>query len=65
MKVDGMKIKLILADMEISQTVLSERTGISKQNISLILSRGTCTITNAGKLAKALGVEVREIVKEG
>lgn len=64
MKVDGIKIKLIMAEMEISQTVLAERAGISKQNISLILSRGTCTITNAGRIAKALGVEVREIVRE-
>lgn len=64
MRLDSIKIKLLMAELEINQTVLAEKVGVSRQNISLMLCRGTCSITNAGKLAKALGVSVREIVKE-
>lgn len=64
MRLDSIKIKLLMAELEINQTVLAEKAGVSRQNISLMLCRGTCSITNAGKLAKALGVSVREIVKE-
>lgn len=64
MRLDSIKIKLLMAELEINQTVLAEKVGVSRQNISLMLCRGTCSITNAGKLAKALGVNVREIVKE-
>lgn len=65
MKVDGNKIKMIMADLEISQSTLAKRAGITTHNISLILSRGTCSIASAGKIAKALCVGVREIVREG
>ena len=64
MRLDSIKIKLLMAELEINQTVLAEKVGVSRQNISLMLCRGTCSITNAGKLAKALGVSVREIVRE-
>lgn len=64
MRLDNIKIKLLMAELEINQTVLAEKVGVSRQNISLMLCRGTCSIVNAGRLAKALGVDVREIVRE-
>lgn len=64
MRLDSIKIKLLMADLEMNQTALAERVGVSRQNISLILCRGTCSIANAGRLARALGVDAREIVKE-
>lgn len=64
MKIDSIKIKLIMAEQEINQTDLAARCGISRQNVSITLSRGTCSPVKAGKLAKALGVPVREIIKE-
>lgn len=64
MKIDSIKIKLLMADQEIKQSDLAERCGISRQNISTMLARGTCSIAKVGKLAKALGVETREIIKE-
>ena len=64
MRIDSIKIKLLMAEQEINQSGLAERCGISRQNISAMLARGTCSIAKVGKLAKALGVSVAEIVKE-
>lgn len=65
MKLDSVKIKILLAEIGITQTELARICGVARQNISTILMRGTCSCATAGKLAKALGVPVREIVKEG
>lgn len=64
MKIDSRKIKLILAEKGMTRTVLSERCGLSRQSISTIMGRGTCSVVSAGKLAQGLGVPVLEIVKE-
>lgn len=64
MKIDSIKIKLILAEQNLTQTSLAEKCGISRQNVSAMLARGTCSISNVGRLARALGVSSREIIKE-
>lgn len=64
MKLDVKNINFLMAEQEISQAELAERCGVMRQNIHAILNRGTCLPKTAGKLAKALGVNVREIVKE-
>ena len=64
MKIDSIKIKLLMAEQGINQSELAERCGIARQNISNMLGRGTCSIKKVGQLAKALGVSVAEIVKE-
>lgn len=64
MRIDTNKVQLLLAEKEMSKTDLAVKSGICRQNISIILGRGTCTPATAGKIAKALGVDAREIVKE-
>lgn len=64
MRIDSIKIKLLMADLEMNQTMLAEKCGIARQNLSAMLTRGTCSIVKVGKIAKALGVDVREIIKE-
>ena len=64
MKINVHKIKLILAEMEMTRSDLAAKCGISRQNISTILTRGTCEPKTAGKLAKGLGVPLAEIVEE-
>lgn len=64
MKINAHKIKLILAEMEMTRSDLAAKCGISRQNISTILTRGTCELKTAGKLAKGLGVPLAEIVEE-
>ena len=64
MKIDSIKIKLLLVEQGINQSGLAERCGIARQNISAMLTRGTCSIATVGKLAKALCVSTSEIIKE-
>ena len=64
MKIDRIKIKLAIAQKEMNQTEFAEKCGISRQSICAILGRGTCSIANVGKIAKALGIEPQEIIKE-
>ena len=64
MKVNTNKVKLILAEQELTMTAFAQNSGVSRQNISIILGRGTCTPATAGKLAKGLGVPVADIVEE-
>lgn len=63
MEIDVTKIRIILAQYGITQSELAKRSGISRQNISVILSKGRCRNESAGKIARGLGVHVCEILK--
>ncbi len=64
MKINTLTIKMEMAKQGLTGTALAGLSGISRQNISTILGRGTCSVINAGKLAGALGMELAEIIKE-
>lgn len=64
MTISAPKINLLKAEQRLTNTALAERSGISRQNISTILLRGTCNPITAAKLAAGLGVPVAEIVRE-
>lgn len=63
MKIDGLKIEIMLAEQQITKAMLAKNCGISRQNVSTIIRRGTCEPKTAGKLARGLGVLVSEIIK--
>lgn len=65
MKISRVKIEALLAEYGWTKTVYSEKCGVSRQNISTIVLRGTCEPKTAGKLAAGLGVPVAEILDEG
>lgn len=64
MKINKNTFELLLAEKELSITKLAELSGISRQNISTIKNRGTCTPATAGKIAKGFGVSVTELIKK-
>ena len=64
MQINTNKVQLLLAEQGMLKTDLATKSGICRQNISIILGRGTCAPATAGKIAKALGVSVAEIAKE-
>lgn len=64
MKLDVMRIVLILAERGMTKAELAARSGVSRQQISTIMGRGTCAPKTAGKLAAGLGIPVAEITKE-
>lgn len=64
MKIRAQRIEEILADQGMTRKRLAELCGISAQNISTIIGRGTCRPATAGKLARGLGVPVKDIIME-
>ena len=55
------KIETLLAKNGMTKAALAQKCGISRQNISTIIRRGTCEPKTAGKIAAGLGVQVEEI----
>lgn len=64
MVINTRRIEAILAEQSMTKSVLAERCGVSRQNISTIIRRGTCEPKTAGKLAAGLGVKVEEILED-
>lgn len=64
MRIDTVKIKLLLGEQGMNQSNLADKCGISRQNIQLTLGRGTASAAKINKIASALGVPARELVRE-
>lgn len=58
----NLEIMAALNDMTLGQ--LADKAGIQRQNLSIIKKRGTCTALTAVKIARALGVDVTDIIEE-
>ena len=63
MRIDRIKLIVLMAERDMTKAALAERCGVSRQNISTIIRRGTCEPRTAGKLAAGLGVSVAEIIE--
>lgn len=61
MKINVKRIENVLIERGLTKGALAANCGISRQNISTIIRRGTCEPKTAGKLAAGLGVPVAEI----
>ena len=64
MKISRAKIERIMAIKGLSVSQVAQAADLLPQNISIAKRRESCAPATAGKLAKALGVDVREIMKE-
>ena len=65
MNIHGQFVETKLAELGLTKKALAASCGISAQNISTIIRRGTCEPKTAGKLAAGLGVPVADIIREG
>ncbi|MDE7002932.1 MAG: helix-turn-helix transcriptional regulator [Oscillospiraceae bacterium] len=65
MTINTQRIETMLAERGLTKSALATNCGISRQNVSTIIRRGTCEPKTAGKLAAGLGVPVADIIKEG
>lgn len=64
MKIDVFKMKIAMARLEITRKQLAEKTGLSEVTIDAYMQeRIQPSLPSLGKLAKALNVDVTEIVK--
>ncbi len=64
MNINARRIEVLMAKQGISMTKLGELSGVSRQNISTIVRRGTCAPATAGKLARGLGISVEELTEK-
>lgn len=62
MKLNQLKVKLLLAKQLISQADLADKAGISRQTLSAVMNGRNCRPELLGRIAKALGVEPEEII---
>ena len=65
MTINTQRIETLMAERGLTKAAIAAGSGISRQNVSTIIRRGTCEPKTAGKLAAGLGVSVAEIIKEG
>lgn len=65
MNVDAKKIETFLAERGMTKAELAKICGISRQNISTLVRRGTAEPKTVGRLAAGLEVSVGEILKAG
>ena len=64
MTINAQRAETRLAELGWTKKQLASVCGISAQNISTILRRGTCAPVTVGKLALGLGVPVAELIEE-
>lgn len=63
MNFDTLKIKMLMFDKKLNNKKLAEKMDVSRQWLGVVLKRGYATFDYVNKLAKALEVEIEEIVK--
>ena len=64
MKLNDRTLRHLLIDLEIDQTALAERTGISRGAINNVFCGRACSASTAQKLADALGVPLEELIED-
>ena len=64
MKVSRDKIDIARANRCMTITELAEAYGVSRTRMNMILNQREVTVVCAGRLAKALGVDVTEIIEQ-
>lgn len=63
LKIERLKVEILQAKAGLTAVQLAEVSGISRQQISTIKTRGTCRPATAAKLAAGLGVKLEEILE--
>lgn len=64
MKINSEKIKLFYAQLGLNQKDFAEKANLSRQGLNQILAKGSCKGESLIKIANALDVEPKELIKE-
>lgn len=64
MKLSSRKMNIIMAEQGVNTPMLAVKSNVSRNTISAVLNGKTCRRDTAGKIAKALGVSVAELVEK-
>ena len=63
MKINVLRIEKELALQGLTKKRLAELAGMHRQNLTTVLNRGSCEAITAGKISKALGVDIVELMQ--
>ena len=63
MRIDRVKLIAEMARRDVTSTRLAEAAGVSRVTVSALRCGKTCTAETAGKIARALGGDVTEIME--
>lgn len=64
MKISRKKIMLCLAQQNLTCKLLAGKIGMQANNLSTVLSRGSCQPSTAARIAEGLGVPISDILEE-
>ena len=62
MRLDVVKMAAVMKERDLRQKDLVHKTGISRNTISAVLNRKSCSEDTAQKIAEALGLKIEELV---
>lgn len=62
MRINAHSVRIMLARREMTSAELASKAGLCKQAISTIMTRGTCEPKTLGKIARALEVDVEDLI---
>ena len=63
MKIDKMKMNILMAKQGLNFTELAKVSGVSRATLSYINNGKNCRIDVVSKIADALGVTIEELIK--
>lgn len=64
MRIEGFKVKLLLAERNLKQYDLAELSGVSRPTINSVLNGKTASVKTVYAIAKALNVPTEDILKK-
>jgi len=64
MTINTTRVEIRIGELGLTKKALAEQCGIRPQNLSTILRRGTAIPANVVRIAKALDVQVEDIIIE-
>ena len=64
MRINRIKLALLMLEKEMTTTKLSEECGVSRQTLCYIRNGKSCADVTGLKIANALGVEVTDLLED-
>lgn len=64
MRINKSKLEIAMARSELNRNTLAEKADMPVPTVCNVLTRGTCKPATVGRIAKALGVDVTEILED-
>lgn len=64
MKLDKVKLEIAMARAQMSRSTLSKEANVPMTTLNSVCTRCACKPVIVGKLAKALGCDVTEIIEQ-